>query len=627
MSLFLALKLVVALCFLFLVPGLPIAVYFSRAIKRPWACLAMSPFFSITAIFSSLYVLNSSGIRPNLALYGSVLAFLTAVATFKQFRYDKKNILVIVSPLLSAFPATILSLFTWVQSYSQFNFAAPNQDAYNHTFWISRIAQVNSVLAADSQVDSPLQLLGSGGGFYPFAWHSAVAVAGSITQIPSPILSLASIFILWGLALPLGLHALAKEWSPQAKYLGLTAGILVQVYPLVPGVPMSWGSMTSCAGIALLPVSFLIVIAALKERKLLSTMTAMGVFLAMIFIHTPEAATLGVLTVCALPFFLSNIRASILLKLAGIGIVCISPVFYIFRSFIFDDDYPITWLFGAVNPSWENAIGTFMTMGVNVPIGPSILSFLFVIGLVMAAYRKYSLWLFAGLFGVFFVYLTSGAPSGILTSLRIYTAPWYASYERTAWVAVPFFALVSAVPIAALADTFSSKKFGLKAMGAMLAIVLLFTVVRQQYQPTITQLQKGPTLSEVVGKKDGPVLQRLKKRLKKDEIVFTFANDGSSYAFMYEGIPTTKGTSYNRFGQSSELIAALNRDIRSICASPEARRAITEEKIGAFVFGDRLLGWGPPGWQPADIRALPGLQVVDSGEHLTVAVPLLGSCW
>jgi hypothetical protein len=245
----------------------------------------------------------------------------------------------------------------------------------------------------------------------------------------------------------------------------------------------------------------------------------------------------------------------------------------------------------------------------------------------MAAYRKYSLWLFAGLFGVFFVYLTSGAPSGILTSLRIYTAPWYASYERTAWVAVPFFALISAVPIAALADTFSSKKLGLKAMGAMLAVVLLFTVVRQQYQPTITQLKKGPTLSEVVGKNDGPVLQRLKKRLKKDEIVFTFANDGSSYAFMYEGIPTTKGTSYNRFGQSSDLIAALNRDIRSICSSPEARKAITEEKIGAFVFGDRLLGWGPPGWQPADIRALPGLQVVDSGEHLTVAVPLLGSCW
>jgi hypothetical protein len=516
---------------------------------------------------------------------------------------------------------------TWVQGYSQFNFSAPNQDAFNHNFWIARIAQVQSVLAADSRIDSPLQGLGSGDGFYPFAWHSAVAVAGSIGRIPAPMISFASIFLLWGIALPLALHALAKEWSPQAKYVGLIAGILVQVYPLVPGVPMSWGSMSSCAGIALLPVSFFIVIIAMKERRIISTIAAMGAFLTMIFVHTPEAATLGVLIICAIPVLLTDLRAGTYLKLAGIALICIAPMLILFRSYIFVDTYPLRLLFGAPNPSWESAIGNFITMGVNVPMGPSILSLLFVVGVVMAAYRKYSLWLFTGLFGIFFVYLTSGAPSGILTSIRIFTAPWYASYERTAWVAVPFFALISAVPIAAIAEKFSTQKFVLKATGATLSGALLFTVVHQQFQPTITQLKKGPELSEVVGKSDRPMLHRLKKRLKQDQIVFTFANDGSTYAFMYEGILTTAGLTYNRAGEPSELIAALNRDIRSICTSPEARRAITEEKIGAFVFGDRLLGWGPPGWQPADIRALPGLRVVDSGEHLTVAIPHLGSCW
>jgi hypothetical protein len=192
---------------------------------------------------------------------------------------------------------------------------------------------------------------------------------------------------------------------------------------------------------------------------------------------------------------------------------------------------------------------------------------------------------------------------------------------------VPFFALISAVPIAAIADKFSSRKLVLKAVGGALACALLFTVIHQQLQPTINQLKKGPELSEVVGKSDRPMLQRLKKRLKKDQIVFTFANDGSTYAFMYEGILTTAGLTYNRTGQASDLIAALNRDIRSICSSPQARQAIKQEKIGAFVFGDRLLGWGPPGWQPAEIRALPGIRVVDSGLHLTVAIPDLGSCW
>lgn len=626
MSLFLALQLVVSLVFFFFVPGLPVALYFSRAIGRPWACLAMTPFFSMMGIFLGLYVLNFIGIRPNFVLFGLILAAITIWLTLKQLRKSAWDVGGLAFPLLAAIPAAILSLATWIQSYSHFNFAGPNQDAFNHNFWISRIAQVHSVLAADSRIDSPLQPLGSGHGFYPFAWHSAVAVAGAIGHIPSPILSLASIFLLWGIALPLALFALAKEWAPQAKYLGLIAGILVQIYPLVPGVPMSWGSMSSCAGIALLPVSFLIVIVAMKERCVTSTIAAMGVFLALIFVHTPEAATLGVLTLCVIPIFMTNVRIGTLFKLGFIGLVCIAPMLIIFRSYIFIDTYPLRLLFGAVNPSWENAIGNFITMGVNVPIGPSILSLLFVVGLVMASYKKYSLWLFAGLFGVFFVYLTSGAPSGILTSIRIFTAPWYASYERTAWVAVPFMALVSAVPIAYIANNFSVKKAGPQVVGGVFALILLFMVVNQQMRPTINQLKKGPELSEVVGKSDRPMLSRLKTLLKEDEIVFTFANDGSTYAFMYEGILTTAGLSYNRFGQPSDLIAALNRDIRSICSSPAAKQAITQEKIGAFVFGDRLLGWGPPGWQPADIRALPGLRVVDSGEHLTVAVPNLGSC-
>ena len=627
MSLLLALQLAVALIFLFLVPGLPIAIYFSRAIDRPWTCLAMTPLFSIAGIYFSLFILNFVGLRPNFFLYGLAVACLTGWATFRQLRSQRQDLREIAAPLLIALPAAALSLVTWIQSYSGFNFAAPNQDAFNHTFWISRIAQVHSVLAVDSRIDSPLQRLGSGRGFYPFAWHSAVAVAGAVGDLPSPIISFASIFLLWGIALPLALYALAKEWCPGARYVGLIAGILVQVYPLVPGVPMSWGSMSSCAGIALLPASYLIVLVALKDRAVISAMAAIAAFLTLFFVHTPEAATLGVLTLCAIPLFLANIRIRTFLKLAGIGLVCFAPVLIIFRSYIFVDTYPLRLLFGAVNPSWENAIGNFVTMGVNVPMGPSILSLLFVIGLVIAAYKKYSLWLFAGLFGIFFVYLTSGAPSGILTSIRIFTAPWYASYERTAWVAVPFFALISAVPIAAIADKFSSHKFNLRAFGAALALVLLLVVVNQQLQPTINQLKKGPELSEVVGKSDRPMLQRLKARLKKDQIVFTFANDGSTYAFMYEGIPVTAGTSYNRFGKSSDLITALNRDIRSICSSPEARRAIQQENIGAFVFGDRLLGWGPPGWQPGEIRSLPGIRVIDSGEHLTVAIPDLGSCW
>jgi hypothetical protein len=151
-------------------------------------------------------------------------------------------------------------------------------------------------------------------------------------------------------------------------------------------------------------------------------------------------------------------------------------------------------------------------------------------------------------------------------------------------------------------------------------------VFRQQLDATTTQLAKGPEVAEVVGKKDRPLLQRLKQRLKDDEIVFTFANDGSTYAFMYEGILTTAGQVYNKAGDRSALIEALNRDIRSICSSPQAQEAVKVEKIGAFIFGDRLLGWGPPGWQKAEVKSLGGLKLVDSGDHLFVAIPDFDNC-
>jgi hypothetical protein len=625
-SLFLLLKVIVASGFFFFVPGLPVALFVSTKLNRPWAALGLSPFFSIAGIFVSLYGLNFIGIRPNLMLFGLLLTLISAILTVLQLQQNRSLIRAAVWPLLSAVPAALLSIAVWLTSYANFNFAGPNQDAFNHNFWIARIAQVQSVLAADSRIDSPLQQLGSGQGFYPFAWHSAVAVAGSVVSVPLPMLSLASILVLWGVALPLGLFALAKEWAPEAKYLGFIAGVLVQLYPMVPGVPMSWGSMSSCAGIALLPISFFLVIVAMHRRDLFATAVAMVGFLVMIFVHTPEAATLGVLAVSVIPLFIAKIKFRTLIGLAGAALICIAPMLILFRSYIFVDTYPLRLLFGAVNPSWENALGSFVTMGVNVPIGPSMLSLLFLVGLVVASHRKYQMWMFTGIFGMLLVYLTAGAPSGVLTSLRIFTAPWYASYERTAWVAVPFVALISAVPLSALLERTASTKRLPHMFGIAAAFSMMLVVLNQQIDPLVTQFKKGPETSEVVGEADRPMLHRLKQSLKKDEIVFTFANDGSTYAFMYEGILTTSGLTYNRDGEESALIAALNRDIRSICTSPDARQAILQEKVGAFIFGDRLLGWGPPGWQPADIRSLPGLRVVDTGQHLTVAVPDLDSC-
>jgi hypothetical protein len=626
LNLQLLIQLLFSLSFFLLIPGLPLAVFIGQKLLRPHLSLALAPFLSISSNFVLLYSLNFIGVRPSLTLYALVLGVGSIILLVRNGQKVLGALRASLLPIASVTPSAAICFYLWITSFSEFNFVAPNQDAFNHNFWIARIAQVSSVMATDSFVGSPLQGLGTGSGFYPFSWHSAVAVAHSVGAVPIPVLSLVTTIVLWGVALPLGLTALATEIAPRMKYLGLVAGVLVQLFPLVPGGPMSWGSMTSTIGISFLPIGFLLVIIAFERRNISTSLLAMFAFVSLIFIHTPAAATFGVLTVSSFPAYWRKFNARLLIKFAMAALISMIPILIVFRSYIFTDREATKMLWGAVFPFWDSAIGAFVTSSVNVPNASVILTLLFISGVGFIAYARVSPALLLGTFGIFVIYLISGAPSGFLNDLRIITTPWYASYERTAWVAVPFIALVAAFPICALFE--SSTKSGRiqRTLGLSLALVLLIAVFRQQVDATTTQLSKGPLLSEVVGKRDRLLLQRLKTTLTDDEIVYTFANDGSTYAFMYEGILVTAGKTYNRTGQNSVLLEALNSNIRSICASPQAQEAIKSEKIAAFIFGGRLLGWGPPGWQRKEIEALEGLRLVDSAQYLYVAVPDLSNC-
>jgi hypothetical protein len=619
-------QLFVSLTYFLLIPGLPVALAMSDALKRPHIGLALTPFLSLSTNFVILYVLNFLGVRPPLLVYAVLLLLLSLFILRQRQDLFLSTLRVNIQPLLAVIPAAAVSFYLWATSFANYNFAAANQDAFNHNLWIARIAQVKSVLASDSFVSSPLQGLDTGSGFYPFSWHSAVAVAHHVGSVPIPILSLATTIILWGVVLPLGLTALASEIAPQIKSVGLIAGVLVQLFPLVPGVPMSWGSMTSVNGIALLPIGFLIMIIAFEKSSVSSSIFAIFTFISFIFIHTPAAATLGVLTVSASVAYWRRVNIRVLIKFFLAISVSMVPILFLFQSYIFSENDEIKSLWGAVYPFWDKAIGAFILLNVNVPNDPIILTLLFVFGIGYVGFMRFSPTLLLGMLGIFVTYLISGAPSGILNNFRIVTTPWYASYERTAWVAVPFVALICAFPIAAILNTPLRSGFVRRTVGLMLVSVLMLGIFRQQVDVTKDQLAKGPQVSAVIGKEDRPLLQRLKKTLETDEIVFSFGNDGSTYAFMYEEILTTSGQTFNRFGEKSAFLAVLYRDIRTICNSPEAQLAITTEKIGAFVFGSRLLGWGPPGWQREEIESLGGMRLVDSGKYLFVTVPDFSTC-
>ena len=620
---------VISFCLLGMaVPGTPVALYLYGKSRNLALAFALTPIFSIGINYFLLQVLNYAGLKIDLKFIAAIQVLVTLLASFLIFRRNKPTIKILKRGFLSVavvVPATILGIAIWQRAYSGFVFLAANQDAFNHNKWIYRIASTGSALTKDAFIASPFQELGVGSGFYPLAWHSWVAVWSSSTGLTVPVASLMSVILIWTVILPLGLVALAQMWAPKVQYLGLVAAVLSQVYPLVPGVPMTWGSMTSVVGIAFLPASLAAGVCMLRGTQKIVLFVLLIVPATLFFIHTPEAISLLVLltavAISELRNFSRQVLRAVLLGLASFVV----PLLFIFRDTIFTDSSSKRNLWGAAHPSWEIALGSFFMMNINAQIGFTILTILFVIGLLTSSSFENEKWLILGVFFLFLVYLTSGANSGILSHFRVLTTPWYASYERTLWVVVPFAALVSAYPLAKILPFNLRFGFAVKTCSLIVFCLAGTLIIREAVAPTISKIRSGPAVSAFIGQGDLDVIEDLDGVLGREKIAISFNADGSTYGYMYKGLKVTSGYPLNYEGMPSDELSTIYQNIGDLCSSEISKDAFSLEKVGAVVFAKRGV-WGQTIWTDSEIRKLKGLKIISTGEFLVLTVPDFAKC-
>jgi hypothetical protein len=587
--------------------------------------LAVSPILSLGANYLSLTVVNYLGVRPNLAAFGIAMTSGTLVWLWRIQAPLASEVARVASSIVTIAPATIVGGIIFRKAYSGYVLIAPNQDSVNHNRWIARIAISGSALMRDSEVSSPVQRLGSGRGFYPFAWHTTIAIASKLASLPAPKASFLSTVVFWTVALPAGVSALALFVAPKIRHVGPLAALLVQLYPLTPGVPLSWGSMTSCVGVALLPSAATCSAYMLRETTRLWTVTAIWAASALFFIHTPEAATLLVLlAVQFLTIKNGRVRKNLMRLTAGMAVFLL-PAMWIFRGYIFGDHTKVRELFGATQVSWWFAIRSFFEMSINTNLKFTLLTVLFIAGLVLAIADRIESWVVVGTGAILLVYLTSGAGDTFLASFRIFTAPWYASYERTLWVAVPFAALFSAYAVAKVLPANLPGPPVLRCVGAVSAAAVMIVVVRQQVRPVVGQLRSGPDRSAMIGGRDLGLIERSRAIVKPDQIAIGFDADGTIYPYAYEGVRVTAGAILGNDGNPSAGIREIMTNIHNLCASQAARDAFATERVAAVFVAKRGV-WGQPLWTEADIRELTGLKLVENGDFLALLAPDFGGC-
>ena len=611
--------------FFVLVPGFPLAVIVARKAGNWALALALSPLLSIGGNYAVLSIINLVGVYLDLKIFALLMTVLTVIAMLRFARPTISEFKKMLMSVVHAAPSTALGVFIWTRAFSGYAFLAANQDGFNHNKWIARIMQTDSVLLRDSYVSSPLQKLGAGTSFYPMAWHSAVAIGTSLSGLFSPEASLLSIIVLWVFVLPFGLQALAKIWNPEVIFMGTIAGLLVQMYALVPGVPLSWGSMTSAAGVSLLPVSLAVGIYALKQIDKFWTTIFAGSATILFFIHLPEAATLLVLVLGASVSGSFLIGKRMVVFATGAIVTFGIPLLIIFRSTVFGRWSDFDGLFGAVQPDWDIAVEHFFRLDVNVVVGSTFLSFLFIYGLVQSIELRDRRWFPIGLLALLLVYLISGAPDGPLHQLRFLTLPWYSSYERTLWVVVPFAALGSAVPIARLIDRPHSLRLWRFVLSQAVGVSILVFLMSLQISPTINQLRAGPQKASMVGPIDIEVMRQSRSFIKKDEIALSWAGDGSTYPFSYFQVLLTAGQPLDKSGVVNPDLTTIYSNIADLCNSKIPRDIFSRNNVSVVYFGTTI-AWGEVIWTESEVRRLKGLKIVGVGEKLIVTVPNMSAC-
>ena len=595
-----------------------------RILEDELDAAAFATIFSITGNYLTIWVLNKLHVFPPLFL---IPIALSAVGVLINVRLNSNSISLkkLFHHLARVSPAALLGGLILIRSHEPSSYVAPNADAFNHNFWIRRISEINSVISSHVKVDSPLAPMAPAGGRYPFGWHSSVAVWEPLTRVSVPNLSLFSMIFAWSLILPLGLLLLSRLWFGESdtswERIGIIAGLIVQLVPLVPGEPLSWGSMTSVIGIALLPAVVTQCIRGVSRRELSQVITALFLIYSLVVIHTPEAASALAVTGAVFMFLLPNLRKA---EVAGmIGFLGTAGVigYRLYGGFL--ESASSYW--GAVFPSLNWAVGSLFTLSINT-YGDGI-SFLILLlfGIPLVSRSSGSKYALATLASLTLIYLISGAFFEPFSRFRIISTPWYGSYERTLWVLVPFACVVMAAPFCFFIERPTSNRFA-KISKVLIVIFSAFVLAQTQVSLTLQQLSDSPLYHSMVSSGDAEVYEFAHELSEGNKVVLTLGHDSGSYGYMFEGLPVTMGLPINSDGVHDDFLALAHFSIKNLCAVPMESRSEITSRVSGVLLGARVAGWSAVGVSAYEAMNLPGLEVLKVGPNTTYAKINFQSC-
>ena len=606
------------------VPGLPIVIYIKKRFSVAVDVAIASPFVSLGVNYATVYFLNFIGIRLPLWLIACGLIALSIVLLVFTLRLGAPLLKVNINTIIVICATTILTIYLWTTAYAGYLFVAPNADGKHHNFYIARIMDTASAIPRDVLVGSPLTPLGVADDFYPLAWHALVAVPAALFHVTAAPAAMVSALVFWAVVLPIGILRLALLFRVDAYFVGPIAALLSQVIPLVPGIPMSWGAFPSVIGIALLPSALYLVVSVARECSVWSTMFAILAILVLMVVHPPEgfsALLIAPMVLMAVLYKAKSRKPVFVLS----GIILIVALAMVNQWDIISRKFSeLSVLRGAAAP-FGDLLSAFFQMNMNTGFPQFLFALLFIGGMIFSNTSNGWNWLGASFMLYLGMYLLSGASDKPWSDFRFLATPWYTSYERTLWVCVPVAVIFVANSFEGLLSSIRTSNWKLSIFLVPATMFIAVNLVSTLIPATISVIRKGPFENEVVAKEDFAVFQKAAILQGKTGIIYSEVQQGSIYAYMYEGVRVTNGN-YGRNGLPSDYVVLVNSELRTICGDLVAQDAFVREEIRGLLLSTRNVAWEGAVWTPEEIRSLPGFQVVAEGKYSYLLIPDFQSC-
>jgi D-galactosaminyltransferase len=599
-------------------------------VGAPFGPVAFFIILALLGVIDCVHV-GRDGLRNRAGVGSSVEAKKKVV-----WRSSRPFALIPVGLVLLAILVTSATLLSGMKGHAT---TPPFHDGAAHGFIIARVAATESAKPRDVLVSD-----GSGRhqatGYYPLALHESLAIAHRATGAEIGYLLEAAILFFAAIVFPLSLYALTRFLTPESPLAAAFAALLGSLFSLFPYDPVGWSAIPLIAGMALVPVTVVLLVRTVTTRWSRRAAVLSGLVVVADFtLHNSQLPLIlglvsALVVAAAIRARSTHLLIAAVARLTWIGVIAVvlllSTLSLVAQG---ASERTNPNLVGGGGDELGSFLGRLLTLEVYGPGRQGWLTLLAVVGIAILLRRRQRWeWI---VMAIAVAALTTGAAISD-NPLNVLTFPWYQQAQRVAYNLAFFVPVFGGVALALIVRWVAQRLgSGAWAIATVTAAILLtaYPVTAAHALHTNRELVHNAYMrSSPVQADSVAAFEFIRRRSHGKDAVLNDVNvDGSLWMYAIAGIRPVFGLEPHNppyLNQSWSDRLYLVTHISGLGHDPKVKRLIRRLHVRFVYFGDATFSDMPHNMTLTTLRSTPELSEVYSvgGAHVfEIATPRLNA--